>query len=254
PPVTLSRVEDGGRGGSWGSDGNIAFAAGYFSGLSLISAAGGSAQTLTRLDRQKAEGSHRFPHYLPGGGALLFTVGTGGSWDDARIEILKLGTGEKKVLIEGGSDGRYVPTGHVVFLRGGNLMAVPFDLQRLEVTGAPIVLVESILPSRNNTGAAHAALADTGSLVYVPGDQGTARSRTGRSFGWITAALSSRSRCRRALTEILGLLRTENAWYWLLMKETRAMCGSRIFFEKASFDLPLTGSLNCHCGLQTERK
>ncbi len=170
PPVTLSRVEDGGRGGSWGSDGNIAFAAGYFSGLSLISAAGGSAQTLTRLDRQKAEGSHRFPHYLPGGGALLFTVGTGGSWDDARIEILKLGTGEKKVLIEGGSDGRYVPTGHVVFLRGGNLMAVPFDLQRLEVTGAPIVLVESILPSRNNTGAAHAALADTGSLVYVPGD------------------------------------------------------------------------------------
>ena len=169
PPVTLSRVEDGGRGGSWGTDGNIVFASGYVSGLFLVSAAGGSVQPLTTLDRQKAEGSHRFPHYLSGSGALLFTVGTGGSWDDARIEVLKLGTGEKKVLIEGGSDGRYVPTGHLVFLRGGNLMAVPFDLQRLEVTGPPAVLVETILLSRNNTGAAHASIADTGSLVYLPG-------------------------------------------------------------------------------------
>jgi serine/threonine-protein kinase len=168
PPVRLARVEFFGRGGTWGTDGNIAFATGTDSGLSLVSDSGGGSQTLTTLDRQKAEASHRFPHYLPGG-SLLFTVGTGGSWDDARIEVLKPGTGEKKVVIEGGSDGRYLPSGHLVFLRGGNLMAVPFDLRRLEVTGSPKALVEGILPSTNNTGAAQAAFADAGSVAYVSG-------------------------------------------------------------------------------------
>jgi eukaryotic-like serine/threonine-protein kinase len=100
PPITLARVNDSGRGGSWGNDGNIIFASGPESELSVVSAAGGTVETLTKLDRQKAEGSHRFPHHLPGGNALLFTVGTGGSWDDARIEVLKLGTGERKVLIK----------------------------------------------------------------------------------------------------------------------------------------------------------
>src|SRR5206468_4197761 len=74
PPVPLARVEDLGRGGSWGTDGNIAFAPGFLSGLSLVSATGGTVQTLTTLDRQKAETSHRFPHYLPGGGARLLEV------------------------------------------------------------------------------------------------------------------------------------------------------------------------------------
>ncbi len=68
---------------------------------------------------------------------MLFTVGTGGSWDDARIEVLQLGSGERKVLIEGGSDARYVPTGHLVYLRAGSLMAVPFDLEPVGGHGLP---------------------------------------------------------------------------------------------------------------------
>ncbi len=181
PPVILARVEDFGRGGSWGNDGNIIFASRFDSGLSLVSAAGGTVQSLTTKDRQKAEGSHRFPHHLPGGGGVLFTVGTGGSWDDARIEVLKLGTGERKVLIEGGSDARYVPTGHLVHLRAGTLMAVPVDLDRLEVTGPPVALVEGVLPSTDNTGAAQASFADPGSLVYVSGG-GQAGERT---LAWV---------------------------------------------------------------------
>ena len=112
----LARVTAFGWGGTWGSDGNVIFASHGDSGLSLVSEAGGPVQTLTKLG-QEGERSHRFPHYLPGGGALLFTVGTGGSWDDARIEVLKVGSRERTVLIEGGSDARYVPTGHVVFRR-----------------------------------------------------------------------------------------------------------------------------------------
>ena len=161
-------------------------------GLSLVSAAGGTVQSLTTIDRQKGERSHRFPHHLPGGRALLFTVGTGGSWDDARIEVLQLGSGERKVLIEGGSDARYVPTGHLVYIRAGSLMAVPVDLGRLEVTGSPVALVEGVLPSTDNTGAAQATFTDAGSLLYVPGG---GRAGEEPSFGSIGRGQNSRSRC-----------------------------------------------------------
>src|SRR5262249_41783878 len=120
PVKTLARVDDFGRGGSWASDGSIVFASGLGAGLSRVSA-GGSVQPLTTADSKRDEASHRFPHHLPGGTALLFTVGTRGSWDDARIEVLQLGTGERKTLIEGGSDAHYVPTGHLAYLRAGTL-------------------------------------------------------------------------------------------------------------------------------------
>jgi Tol biopolymer transport system component len=171
PPVTLARVSEFGRGGSWGTDGNIVFASRFDSELSLVSAAGGGAvQSITNVDRSKGEGSHRWPHHLPGTSALLFTVGTGGSWDDARIEIFNPKAGERRVLIEGGSDARYVLTRHLVFVRAGTLMAVPFDLQRLEVRGSPAPFVEGVLPSPDKTGSAHATISDSGSLAYISGD------------------------------------------------------------------------------------
>jgi serine/threonine-protein kinase len=169
PSVPLARVTER-RGASWGSDGNIIFASGSVSGLSVVSADGGSVQTLTKLDHQKAERGHRFPHHLPGGRGVLFTVGTGDSWDNARIEVLKFGTAERKILIEGGSDARYVSTGHLVFLRAGTLMAVPFDLERLEVTGSPVAIVEGVLGSSVNSGAAQVTFTDAGSLAYVSGN------------------------------------------------------------------------------------
>jgi serine/threonine-protein kinase len=106
---------------------------------------------------------------LPGGKALLFTVGTGSSWDDARIEVLQLDTGKRTLLIEGGSDGRYVPTGHLVYLRAGFLMGVPVDFNRLKLTGSPIALIQGVLPSTGNTGAAQATFADSAWLMYVSG-------------------------------------------------------------------------------------
>jgi serine/threonine-protein kinase len=176
----LARVTAFGLGGSWGSDGNIIFASHPQTGLSLVSAEGGPVHTLTKL-AQKGKGSHRFPHHLPGGGALLFTVGTGGSWDDARIEVLKLGTGERTLLIEGGSDARYVPTGHVVYRRRGTLLAVRADLDRLQVTGSPVAVVEGLSGCTGNNGCAQATLTEAGSLLYLAG---SARSFE-RTLAWV---------------------------------------------------------------------
>ncbi len=114
------------RGGSWGHDGWIVFFHQWSRGLERVPASGGEPDRLTKLNSDEGELSHRFPQHLPGGKAILFTVRTGGSWSDALIVAQRLDTSERKVLIEGGSDARYVPTGHLVYVQLGALMAAPF--------------------------------------------------------------------------------------------------------------------------------
>ena len=83
--------------------------------------------------------------------------------------VHSLETGERKVLIEGGRDARYVPTGHLVYVLEGTLLAVPFDVDELEVTGGPIPMAEGVMTAGGITGAAHFSVSDTGALVYVTG-------------------------------------------------------------------------------------
>ena len=87
------------------------------------------------------------PQLLAGGDALLFAVGQNGGvngWNRAQIVLQSLKTGQRRTLIDGGTDPRYVPTGHLVYALGGVLFAVPFDVRRLEVTGGPVPVVEGV--------------------------------------------------------------------------------------------------------------
>ena len=96
-------------------------------------------------------------------------MGIGGIWDVAQIVVEHLETGERRVVIEGGSHARYVPTGHLVYARAGRLLAVPFDLGRLEVTGAPVPVVEGVKRTyAYTTGVTQFSFSGNGSLVYVP--------------------------------------------------------------------------------------
>jgi serine/threonine-protein kinase len=170
-------------GASWGTDDGIVFGdgAGY---LSRVSAGGGTKQGLLRLSR--GENRHGLPHVLPGGHAVLFTIQRDeGRWDNARVAVLSIATKELKVLLEGGADARYLPTGHLVYVHAGTLMAVSFDLKRLEVTGAPIAIVDGIMQAETrvaassierslsvkltDTGAAQFSVSQSGALVYVLG-------------------------------------------------------------------------------------
>jgi serine/threonine-protein kinase len=113
---------------------------------------------------------------LPGGEWLLFTLATAATadgWDKAQIVVQSLKSSERKTLVSGGSDGRYLPTGHLVYARGGVLFAVPFDLPRLAVTGGPVPIVEGVRRSDGASGIAHFGVSSTGSLVYVPGPAST---------------------------------------------------------------------------------
>jgi eukaryotic-like serine/threonine-protein kinase len=155
------------RGASWGSQGMIVFTPSLASVLLQVSDAGGTPQPLTRLEN--GETTHRWPEFLPGGKAVLFAAaGTGANWNNAQIAVHSVGTGERRNLIQAGTHPRYAPSGHLVYVQGGNLMAVPFDPKRLEVTGAAVPVVEGVLQPLLN-GSAQYSFSATGSLVYVPG-------------------------------------------------------------------------------------
>ena len=158
------------RGATWGPDDTIVFAPSITSGLFRVSAGGGTAKPLTVPDRKKGELGHRWPEILPGGKAVLFTIwtGAGGSFDTAQIDVLSLETGEQRVLVEGGAYAKYVSTGHLVYARAGGLLAVPFDLERREVTGSPVSISENVNMSPLS-GVAEFTLSGEGSLAYVPG-------------------------------------------------------------------------------------
>ena len=107
----------------------------------------------------------RQPQILPGGEAVLFTVSTGlGTWDQGKVVIQSLVTGERQVLVEGGTDARYVHTGHVVYAHGGTLFALPVDVESLEVMGGPVSMVEGIAQNLGS-GVAHSARPKPGPLL-----------------------------------------------------------------------------------------
>ena len=130
-----------------------------------------SPPSLTKPDRERGEGDHLWPEFLPGGEAVLFTITpANGGIENAQIAVLDLQTGTSKVLIRGGSHAHYVPTGHLVYGVAGTLRAVAFDLGRLEVVGTPAPVLEGVVTTAK--GAADVAVAANGSLVYVPGGAG----------------------------------------------------------------------------------
>ena len=113
-------------------------------GIVRVSANSGKPETIVAL--KETETAHR-PQLLPGGDGLLFTLASGESvprWNNAQIVVQSLKSGERKVLIEGGSDARYVPTGHLVYAIGSTLLAVPFDVKKLQVTGGPVPILEGV--------------------------------------------------------------------------------------------------------------
>ena len=171
----------GDRGGSWGEDGRIVFGQ-RRAGLLGVAAAGGMPVPLTELDEEVNEGSHRWPQVLPGDGAVLFTTRTGGEWSEANMEVYSLETGERKTLHRGGTYGRYLPSGHLVYVHEGTLFAAPMDLARLELTGPPAPALERVLASRANGGAQFDFSKD-GTFVFIGGEPGG----VSRSVHWLDA-------------------------------------------------------------------
>ena len=123
PPVSLCPLREAHYGAGWSEKGVIAFGVSATRGLWQVSSDGGAASPLTVVPPD--ESGHRLPCFLPGGEAVVYTARRDRvGWLDSRIVAQSLRTGARRVLVENGADARYVPTGHLAFLRQGTLMGV----------------------------------------------------------------------------------------------------------------------------------
>ena len=149
---------------SWGTNDTIVFS-GADSGLLRVPAGGGEVEPITTVSTEEGETDHRYPEMLPGGEALLFSVWSAEGRDGAQIAVKDLVTGDRRRLLAGYFP-KYAASGHLVFVRDTTLWAVPFDLNRLKLTGDPVQVIDSV--NGIFTGVATFAMADNGSLVYLP--------------------------------------------------------------------------------------
>ena len=149
-------------GGAWGPGDTIVYS--RASGLVKISASGGAVSPLTTVDTGSGETIHNRPQFLPGD-RLLFTV-ISKSPESPQFAVLDLKSGTRRIVARGGSNGRYVPSGHLTFVREGTLFAVPFDLDRLVTTGPEVPLIEGI-STLGPPGTADYTVAQSGTLLYM---------------------------------------------------------------------------------------
>ena len=166
-PITLCDAPQGARTGDWFED-TIVFTANLESGQGLyrVSANGGEPEMLATVNSDEGELRYVLPDFLPDGKNLLFSIGLSQSY---QTTLLSLETGERKVVLENARQARYLSTGHLVYEQSatGNLMAAPFDLAALEVTGDSVPVLQGV----RQTGISYVdyAISDNGTLVYVPG-------------------------------------------------------------------------------------
>jgi serine/threonine protein kinase len=163
-------------GGSWGDDGYVYFSdfSGGRYGLSRVPAAGGTPETVvvggTAPDGVVSEGFDvAWPQVLPRGAGVLYAASgpdrdmRGGS---AHLEVASP-AGERKRVLEGASMGRYLPSGHLLFMTPkGSFSAVGFRLEGLEVQGQPTPSLDGVMVYGNNQ--AHLAVGRDGTVAYVP--------------------------------------------------------------------------------------
>ena len=183
-PLVLCAAENP-FGVSWTSDNTILYgqseqgAGKGAAGIWRVSSEGGKPERLVTVGA--GEVAHG-PQLLPGGRAILFTLARFGDWDTAQIVIHPLDAGNRRVVLERGTDARYVPTGHLVYALDGTVLAVPFDVTMLAVTGAAIPVVEDVA---QGDLPAHFAISSQGALVYVPSDAVGGPQQLQRTLVWV---------------------------------------------------------------------
>ena len=165
PAVAICDVL-GGTNPSWGSEDIIVFGSPLSDrGLFRVSAGGGEPENLAVPDIEKGEAYYAFPQILPGGSTVLFTIFGRDGW---QIALLSLESREQEILLQGARQARFVETGHLVYevAVSGALMAVPFDVTRLEVTGDALPVLQGV--RYNPAAAVDYAFSSSGTLAYIP--------------------------------------------------------------------------------------
>ena len=156
-------------GASWAVENTILF--GQLAGIMRVSANGGTPNLIIRAgEREQMYG----PQLLPDGDSVLFSVtkdsGPNRWGEQAQIVVQSLSSGKRTVVVEGGSDARYLPSGHIVYALRDGISGVAFDPHQLRVTNGAVPLVQGVQRSIGvNAAASNYSVSEEGTLSYVAG-------------------------------------------------------------------------------------
>jgi Tol biopolymer transport system component len=173
-PFALCALRPPPNGVTWLADNTLLIGHGP-EGILRVSADGGTLARIIAVD--KGQRAHR-PQLLPDGRTVLFTLATTANWDEAQIVIQSLDDGTRKTLVTGGTDARYIPTGHLVYALRNTLLAVPFDASSDRVSGGPVPLIEGIMRQGAANPYAAFAVSPAATVVYLPEAGATAVQKT----------------------------------------------------------------------------
>ena len=150
---------------TWLDDGTLIYVGANLSDLLRVSAAGGPSSVVLR-DSALAGFGLAAPTPLPGSRGVLFTVCTSGCVTMG-VHVLDLRSGRRRVLLEDVVRASYLPIGQLLYVRrDGAALVAPFDLDRLEITGAAVPALEGVMVT---TGTAQLAWSPAGVLAYLRG-------------------------------------------------------------------------------------
>jgi serine/threonine protein kinase len=152
-------------GATWNGDGVIVFAPSNRAPLHRVPAAGGAPEPVTALDAARGENSHRFPHFLPDGRHFLFTA-RAAVRENTGVYVGSLDSKEVKRLLSVLSPAVYAPSGHLLFVRDGALLAQRFDAKALELSGDVQAIYGDVAHQTQGAAAAFATSADGRVLAW----------------------------------------------------------------------------------------
>ncbi len=186
PPQTICDAGIG-AGGTWNAEGVIVFSPDTGSVLYRVPATGGVATRITTLDESQQEIAHKYPHFLPDGQHYLYLVQSS-QIENNSVYVGALDSKEKQRVVQTRAEAAYMPPGYLLFLRYRTLMAQPFDSDKLQVTGEPVLVAEQV-GFNTVLGSANFSVSDNGILTYmtasVTGGQPTLLDRDGKSLASI---------------------------------------------------------------------
>jgi len=159
-PISLFKLPNTLRGGFWSEDNNIIFAT--VDSLYKVASDGSNLHVIAKSHAGKI----RHPSPLPGSKAILCTIWHG-KFEEAQIGLLNLETNSLRVIFKSGMAPCYAYSGHIIYTNTeGVIMAAPFDVLDLKVTGKPVPTSITV-NQRSLVGDSHYSLSQNGILVYI---------------------------------------------------------------------------------------
>ena len=175
-PQVLARTTStalGAPAATWNAAGHILFHGGTNNTLGRVPAAGGETVQATERNIALFDEQHLSPSFLPDGQHYLLLV-RGGTDLQFQLWLGQLGSNERRMLAKDVTNAHFAPprsggSAHVLYVREGRLMAHPFEMTRMMLTGSAVVIAENVAVSGSG-GLSDFSVSPSGVLAYRRGE------------------------------------------------------------------------------------